>query len=94
MSPVSPPLPEADDDDDEEEEEEVVVDEEQEEVLDEEAQLMASMGLPVAFVCSSDKRRGVSGPFCVLCCLSPLLRGRTKRKGGALPAAEALCLLM
>ncbi|KAM8850801.1 trimethylguanosine synthase isoform 2-T4 [Spinachia spinachia] len=44
----------------EEEEEEggaVVVVEEEEE-LDEEAQLMASMGLPVAFVCSSDKRRG------------------------------------
>ncbi|XP_056276770.1 trimethylguanosine synthase isoform X2 [Pseudoliparis swirei] len=36
--------------DDEEEEEE-------EEVLDEEAQLMASMGLPVAFLCSSDRRR-------------------------------------
>ncbi|XP_062413589.1 trimethylguanosine synthase [Pungitius pungitius] len=42
---------------DEEEEEEEVVVEEKDEVLDEEAQLMASMGLPVAFVCSSDQRR-------------------------------------
>nr|XP_040026228.1 trimethylguanosine synthase isoform X1 [Gasterosteus aculeatus aculeatus]XP_040026229.1 trimethylguanosine synthase isoform X1 [Gasterosteus aculeatus aculeatus]XP_040026233.1 trimethylguanosine synthase isoform X1 [Gasterosteus aculeatus aculeatus] len=57
FDPADTKVREADDDDDEEEEE-VVVDEEQEEVLDEEAQLMASMGLPVAFVCSSDKRRG------------------------------------
>ncbi|XP_019969264.2 trimethylguanosine synthase [Paralichthys olivaceus] len=44
---------EAGDDEQEEEEEE----EEEEEVLDEEAQLMASMGLPLAFISSSDQRR-------------------------------------
>lgn len=33
--------------------------EEEDEVLDEEAQLMASMGLPVAFASSSDQRRVV-----------------------------------
>lgn len=35
-------------------------DDDEEEVLDEEAQLMASMGLPLAFICSSDQRRLVS----------------------------------
>ncbi|XP_073348246.1 trimethylguanosine synthase [Pagrus major] len=42
--------------DDEEEEDE------EEEVLDEEAQLMASMGLPLAFTCSSAKRRARRKP--------------------------------
>ncbi|XP_078121069.1 trimethylguanosine synthase [Sander vitreus] len=42
---------------DEEEEEEGEAEVEEEEVLDEETQLMASMGLPLAFVCSSDTRR-------------------------------------
>lgn len=46
-----------DDDDDDEKEEDG---EEEEEVLDEEAQLMASMGLPLAFTSSSGKRRAVS----------------------------------
>lgn len=36
---------------------------EEEEVLDEEAQLMASMGLPLAFASSSDHRRAVSWTF-------------------------------
>ncbi|XP_034744411.1 trimethylguanosine synthase isoform X1 [Etheostoma cragini] len=40
-----------------EEEEEGEAEVEEEEVLDEETQLMASMGLPLAFVCSSDIRR-------------------------------------
>ncbi|KAM9349751.1 trimethylguanosine synthase [Symphorus nematophorus] len=44
-------------DGEEEEEEEDVLDEEEEEVLDEEAQLMASMGLPLAFASSSKQRR-------------------------------------
>jgi len=35
-------------------------DEEEEEILDVETQLMASMGLPLAFVSSSDQRRAVS----------------------------------
>lgn len=34
--------------------------EEGEEILNEEAQLMVSMGLPLAFVSSSDKKREVS----------------------------------
>ncbi|TDH06221.1 hypothetical protein EPR50_G00131480 [Perca flavescens] len=42
---------------DEEEEEEGEAEVEEEEVLDEETQLMASMGLPLAFACSSDTRR-------------------------------------
>lgn len=33
-------------------------------MLDEEAQLMASMGLPLAFVSSSDQRRAVSPTCC------------------------------
>lgn len=43
-------------------EEEVEEEEDEEEVglLDEEAQLMASMGLPLAFASSSDQRREVS----------------------------------
>ncbi|KAM6920113.1 trimethylguanosine synthase [Lycodopsis pacificus] len=45
-------------DDEEEEAEDDDDDEEEKEVLDEEAQLMASMGLPVAFVSSSGQRRG------------------------------------
>lgn len=53
-------FPDDDDDDDEKEED----GEEEEEVLDEEAQLMASMGLPLAFTSSSGKRRAVSDvPF-------------------------------
>lgn len=35
-------------------------DNEEEELFDEEAQLMASMGLPLAFASSSDHRRAVS----------------------------------
>ncbi|XP_035490132.2 trimethylguanosine synthase [Scophthalmus maximus] len=46
-----------DDDDDEEEEEEDKEEEEAEDVLDEEAHLMASMGLPLAFVSSAGRRR-------------------------------------
>lgn len=46
---ISPQLTEADDEE-----------EEKEEVLDEEAQLMASMGLPLAFASSSAQRRVVS----------------------------------
>lgn len=41
-------------------EEEVEEDEEEVGLLDEEAQLMASMGLPLAFASSSDQRREVS----------------------------------
>ncbi|XP_068557495.1 trimethylguanosine synthase [Cebidichthys violaceus] len=48
---------EADDDDDEEEEVEDDEEEEEKEELNEEAQLMSSMGLPVAFGSSSDQRR-------------------------------------
>ncbi|KAK5859393.1 hypothetical protein PBY51_020951 [Eleginops maclovinus] len=50
---VTDTLQEADDGEEEEEEEEV-----EEEVLDEEAQLMANMGLPLAFVSSSKQTRG------------------------------------
>ncbi|XP_035860618.1 trimethylguanosine synthase isoform X3 [Sander lucioperca] len=46
----------------EEEEEEGEAEVEEEEVLDEETQLMASMGLPLAFVCSSDTRRARRKP--------------------------------
>ncbi|KAL6104747.1 tgs1 [Pungitius sinensis] len=56
FDPADTKVQEADEKEEEEEEEEVIV-EEKDEVLDEEAQLMASMGLPVAFVCSSDQRR-------------------------------------
>lgn len=38
-------------------------DNEEEEVFDEEALLMASMGLPLAFASTSDYRRTVSGKF-------------------------------
>lgn len=39
-------------------------DNEEEEVFDEEALLMANMGLPLAFASTSDYRRAVSGKFC------------------------------
>lgn len=48
-----PQLTEASDEEEEDEEAEV-------EDLDEEAQMMASMGLPLAFASSSDQRRAVS----------------------------------
>lgn len=38
------------------------------EELDEETQMMASMGLPLAFVCSSEQRRAVSHTV-LQCCV-------------------------
>jgi len=84
LKPVSPPLTEADDEEEEEEEE----------VLDEEAQLMASMGLPVAFLCSSDRRRAVSGSrLPVTSRPSTFYEMKVTPRGpGALPAADPACL--
>lgn len=54
------PFTEEDDEEDEDDDEDEVA----EEVLDEEAQLMASMGLPLAFGSSCSQLRMVSGNYC------------------------------
>lgn len=81
------PTDEDEDEDDEAEQEQ----EQEEEALDEETQLMASMGLPLAFGSSSDQRREV----CQSCLLNSEMFGVTQSVSahvteGTIPQEDSL----